>query len=166
MEESKQYVNINLDHIEKGLELTIDAKVDNTLFVAVDAIENGEAKHQIVEGFSYDYELNDNRYILIKDQIVRPHSRKNHLGTISPNIYVGTLVLPILKDEKEIGNTVLEVRSVKADYREDYRDMLELITEKCTDLLMQANSRFHIILKVILIMTTKPFIKNLLLLNQ
>ncbi|MBU3928914.1 MAG: DUF2357 domain-containing protein, partial [Bacteroidetes bacterium] len=34
----------------------------------------------------------------------------------------------------------LEVRSVKADYRNDYRDMLELITEKCTDLLMQANS--------------------------
>jgi len=138
--ESRQFVNINLDHIEDGLQLTIDAKVDNTLFVLSDAMENGEAEHQLVEGFSYDYELNNNQYIIEKNQIVQPHTRKKHLGIISPNIYVGTLFLPILKDEKEIGNAVLEVRPVKADYRNDYRDMLELITEKCTDLLMQANS--------------------------
>ena len=138
--ESKQFVNINLDHIEDGLQLTIDAKVDNTLFVLSDALENGEAEHQLVEGFSYDYELNKNQYAIAKNQIIQPHTRKKYLGTISPNIYVGTLFLPILKDEKEIGNAVLEVRSVKADYRNDYRDMLELITEKCTDLLMQANS--------------------------
>src|SRR5690606_12580332 len=34
----------------------------------------------------------------------------------------------------------LEVQSIKSGYRDDYRDMLELITEKCTDLLLQANS--------------------------
>ncbi|HRP85526.1 MAG TPA: DUF2357 domain-containing protein [Saprospiraceae bacterium] len=34
----------------------------------------------------------------------------------------------------------LEVQSVKSGYRDDYRDMLELITEKCTDLLLRANS--------------------------
>lgn len=138
--ESKPFVNISLDHIEEGLQLTIDAKVDNTLFVLSDALENGEAEYQLVEGFSYDYELSNNRYSLAKDQIVQPHTRKKHLGTISPNIYVGTLALPILKEDKEIGNAFVEVRSVKADYRNDYRDMLELITEKCTDLLMQANS--------------------------
>ncbi|MBU3926420.1 MAG: hypothetical protein KKB74_01335, partial [Bacteroidetes bacterium] len=98
--ESKPSVNINLDHIEEGLQLTIDAKVGNTLFVSSDALENGEAEHQLVEGFSYDFELNDNRYTLAKDQIIQPHSRKKHLGTISPNIYVGTLTLPLLKDDK------------------------------------------------------------------
>jgi predicted component of viral defense system (DUF524 family) len=138
--ESKQFVHINLDHIEEGLQLTIDAKVGNTLFVLSDALENGEAEHQLVEGFLYDYELSNNRYALAKDQIVQPHTRKKHLGTISPNIYVGTLILPILKEDKEVGIALVEVRSVKADYRNDYRDMLELITEKCTDLLMQANS--------------------------
>jgi predicted component of viral defense system (DUF524 family) len=138
--ESKQFVNINLDHIEDGLQLTIDAKVDNTLFILSDALENGEAEHQLVEGFSYDYELNSIQYSIAKNQIVQPHTRKNYLGTISPNIFVGTLLLPILKDEKEIGSAALEVRSVKAAYRNDYRDMLELITEKCTDLLMQVNS--------------------------
>lgn len=138
--ESKSFVHINLDHIKEGLLLTIDAKVKNTLFVLSDALENGEAEHQLVEGFLYDYELNDNQYTLVKDQIVQPHSRKKHLGTISPNIYVGTLTLPILKEDKEVGKTFVEVRSVKADYRNDYRDMLEFITEKCTDLLMQANA--------------------------
>ena len=138
--ESKPFVIINLDRIEVGLQLTIDAKVDNTLFVLSDALENGESEHQLVEGFSYDYELNNSSYALAKDQIIQPHSRKNYLGTISPNIYVGTLALQLLKDDKEIGNVSVEVRSVKANYRNEYRDMLELITEKCTDLLMQANS--------------------------
>jgi hypothetical protein len=138
--ESKPFVIINLDHIENGLRLTIDAKVENTLFHLADALENGEAEHQMIEGFSYDYELNNNGYSLAKNQIIQPHSRKKHLGTISPNIYVGTLTLPILKNDKEIGNVLVEVRSIKTDYRDDYRDMLELITEKCTDLLMQANS--------------------------
>lgn len=138
--DSLPFVTIKLDYIEVGLQLSIDAKVDNTLFVLSDALENGEAEYQLVEGFSYDYEFNDDRYALAKDLIVQPHSRKKHLGTISPNIYVGSLTLPVLKDDKEIGNVQVEVRSLKADYRNDYRDMLELITEKCTDLLMQANS--------------------------
>ena len=138
--ESKQFVNINLDHIAEGLQLTIDARIDDTLFVVSDAEENGEAQYQLVEGFMYDYELNNQHFTLITDQIVQPHSRKKYRGTISPNIYVGTLTLPVSRDGKEIGNALLEVRSVKADYRDDYRDMLELITKKCTDLLMQANS--------------------------
>jgi len=137
---SLKSIVIALNHIEDGLKLILDEKVENTLFECNDAIENGEAEHQLVEGFSYDYEFSDNLYSLAKDQIVQPHTRKKHLGTISPNIYVGTLALPILKEDKEIGNAFVEVRSVKADYRNDYRDMLELITEKCTDLLMQANS--------------------------
>jgi predicted component of viral defense system (DUF524 family) len=138
--ESKQFININLDHIEKGLQLSIDARADDTLFIVSDAIQNGEAPHQLVEGFMYDYELNLQHLTIPKDQIVQPHSRKKYLGTISPNIYVGTLKLPIVRDNKEIGNALLEVRSVKAGYRNDYRDMLELITEKCTELLMEANS--------------------------
>lgn len=138
--ESKPFVNISLDHIEEGLQLTIDAKTGNTLFILSDALENGEAEHQLIEGFTYDYELNNDLFSLQKNQIIQPHSRKKHLGTISPNIYVGTLTLPVLKNNKEVGCARVEVRSVKADYRNDYRDMLEFITEKCTDLLMQANS--------------------------
>ncbi len=67
---SKQFVNINLDHIEVGLELIIDAKVDHTLFVVSDALENGEAEHQLIEGFSYDYELNNSQYSIAKNKTV------------------------------------------------------------------------------------------------
>lgn len=137
---SKQSVNIDLSHIKEGLELIIDAKKEETLFYAKDAKDNGEAEHQLVEGFSYDYELNDQKLRLQNNQIVQSHSRKKHLGTISPNIFVGTLSIPVLKDEKELGSVSLEVQSLKSGYRDDYRDMLEFITEKCTDLLMQANS--------------------------
>ncbi len=140
MEEIRSFVIINLDQIVEGLRLRIDTKFDNTLSVFTDAVEHGEAEHQLYEGFTYDYELNCQHYSLEENQIIQPHSRRKYLGTISPNIFVGTLSLPVLKDEKEIGKALVEVRSAKSDYREDYRDMLELITEKCTDLLMKADS--------------------------
>ena len=139
MEELKS-ISIDLDYLQEGLKLLIDERKKNSLFIVDDAADNNEAKHQLVEGFFYDFEFNDKDYYLKKDQIVQPHSRNKHVGTISPNIYVGTLSLPVFHDEKEIGNAHLEVQSVKACYRDDYRDMLELITDKCTDLLMQANS--------------------------
>lgn len=138
--ESKPFLYINLDHIEQGLQLIIDNKVDDTLFIADDALIHGEAVYQLREGFTYDYVFNQPDYELKKDLIVQPHSRNKHLGTISPNIYVGTLILPVFKDDKEVGKVELEVQSLKSGYRDDYRDMLELITEKCTDLLMLANS--------------------------
>src|SRR6185312_13050479 len=41
---------------------------------------------------------------------------------------------------KKFAEVKLEVQSVKTTYREDYRHMLEEITNKCTDLLLQSNS--------------------------
>lgn len=62
-------------------------------------------------------------------------------GRLSPNIYVGTIHLDILNSKKEkCGEIELEVQSRKTDYRTEYRFMLEDITEKCTDLLMQYTS--------------------------
>ena len=133
-------ITIDLSHIQEGLELYVDARKDNTLYIADDAFDNNEAIHQLIEGFSYDYEFSDKAYTFAKDQIVQPHTRNKYIGTISPNIYVGTLSVPVFHNNIEVTKIELEVQSVKAGYRNDYRDMLELITEKCTDLLMQANS--------------------------
>lgn len=74
--------------------------------------------------------------------IVQPHRRNPRLGTLAPNIYVGTLEIPVLEREsgERVAGIKLEVRSVKSGYRDDYRKMLEFITEKCTDLLLQAES--------------------------
>ena len=138
--ESKKSVQIDLGNIEPGLLLTIDARQDNTLFYAQDALEHNEAFYQIIEGYFYDYEFSIESYHFLPSNIVRPHTRKGYIGTISPNVYVGTLCIPIFFKEAEKGEVRIEVQSIKTGYRNDYRDMLEYITVKCTDLLMQANS--------------------------
>jgi predicted component of viral defense system (DUF524 family) len=144
MEDKPEDVLIDLSHISEGLLLFINAKKNKTLFDVTDAVDNNEARYQLVEGCYYDFEFSSDDFYFEKDQIVQPHSRKRHIGTISPNIFVGTLSLPVFKNNSEMGKVELEVQSVKAGYRNDYRDMLKLITEKCTDLLMQVNSPvFH-----------------------
>ncbi len=138
-------IEINLDSIQEGLRLWIDARRPDSLFDAEEnALEHNEARFQLVEGCYYDYQLNDSQFILsdIGENIIQQHKRTTNLGTIAPNIFVGTLSIPILKKSslEFCENIDLEVQSIKSGYRDDYRDMLELITEKCTDLLLQANS--------------------------
>jgi hypothetical protein len=138
----KSSIIIALDFIEQDLKLFIDDRKSETLFLIDDAIQNNEAFYQLQEGNFYDYEFSDTEYFFKKSEIVQPHRRKEHIGQIAPNIYVGTLTLEIFKKEvdKSIGELKLEVQSVKSSYREDYRYMLESITEKCTDLILQSNS--------------------------
>jgi predicted component of viral defense system (DUF524 family) len=52
------------------------------------------------------------------------------------------LTLEIIHNKKpeDLHKFKLEVQSVKIDYRSDYRFMLESITERCTDLIMQIDS--------------------------
>ncbi|WP_114749026.1 DUF2357 domain-containing protein [Pleomorphovibrio marinus] len=138
-------IEIALDAVEKGLRLWIDCRRPDSLFDAGEnAAENNEARFQLVEGCFYDYQVSNPDYILSDpfDNIVQPHKRTPNLGTISPNIYVGTLEIPLIEKSSGVrkADIQLEVQSIKSGYRDDYRDMLELITEKCTDLLLQASS--------------------------
>jgi predicted component of viral defense system (DUF524 family) len=137
-------ITLDLSHIESKLSLIINERTFNTLFETEDAEENGEARYQLREGCFYDYELSNSEYFLRDpfDNIVQPHKRISHIGRIAPNIYVGTLEIPIFRKGalEPAAKIHLEVQSIKSGYRDDYRDMLELITEKCTDLLLQANS--------------------------
>ncbi|HQN57859.1 MAG TPA: DUF2357 domain-containing protein, partial [Saprospiraceae bacterium] len=138
-------IEINLDSVQDGLRLWIDARRPDTLFDAEEnASDHNEARYQLVEGCLYDFQISDPQYVLgdVGENIVQPHKRTPNLGTIAPNIFVGTLSIPLLEKEtlQECTKIDLEVQSVKSGYRDDYRDMLELITEKCTDLLLRANS--------------------------
>lgn len=135
-------MKIELSHIKQGLVLEIKGDA-NTLFEISDedVMQYGEAKVQLIEGCTYEYQFSE------EDIYFKEESKKNaiisyskfgkHKGSINPNIYVGTHSLEI------INSTILlpiEVRSVKSDYRSDYRYMLESITERCTDLIMQIDS--------------------------
>ncbi|TVZ16095.1 DUF2357 domain-containing protein [Maribacter sp. MAR_2009_72] len=142
---SKNSITINLDFVQEKLQLIIDARRADTLFDKKEsAIENNEARFQLVEGCYYDYTFSDSDFLFDAnfENIIQPHTRHKHIGTLCPNIFVGTLSLPIVhKDKEEHLTTIeLEVQSIKSGYRDDYRDMLALITEKCTALLLQANS--------------------------
>jgi predicted component of viral defense system (DUF524 family) len=107
-----------------------------------EAAEFGEAPLQLMEGFSYEYKIEDGYKLQEIAKVISLSRVNKSTGRITPNIYVGSLVLEVLdeKTSEKKGEFSIEVQSVKADYRKDYRFMLEDITEKCTDLLMQSNS--------------------------
>jgi len=142
---SESTIEINLDSVQEGLRLWIDARRPDSLFDAEqNASEHNEARFQLVEGCFYDYQISDPHLVLgdVGENIIQQHKRTSNLGTIAPNIFVGTLSIPLVEKEnsRELCKVDLEVQSIKSGYREDYRDMLEFITEKSTDLLLQANS--------------------------
>lgn len=118
------------------------------LFEEEDAVDYGESRWQLQEGCSYEYELvsdNERTYqFMTEDEIVRfSHSpRHPNAGTLKTGIYVGSLSLAIRDTDLdcEIAKVALEIKSVKADYRTDYRKMLEDITAYYTDLVLMQGS--------------------------
>ncbi len=139
-------MQIPLSHIEEGLELEIKGDSENTLIVISEeeAFENGEARFQLKEGCNYEFQFNKPEFkfkLSDKNKIVSDSKFDKHKGSINPNIFVGTHTLEVAdKNENLKGLVNIEVQSVKSEYREDYRYMLESITEKCTDLIMQIDS--------------------------
>ncbi len=139
MAENKLIIPVNIT--DRIIELTLFGESSGeTLIEKSDAIENGEAPFQIQEGCFYEYKIT-NGFSLDSSEIVSQSKVNDSSGRISPNIYVGTLIIDVLDNgKKKCGEIQLEVQSKKTTYREDYRHMLEEITEKCTDLLLQHSS--------------------------
>lgn len=135
-------MRISLAHIREGLALDILGE-ENTLIVISEeeCVKYGEAGIQLLEGCSYEYQFTDTTVRFKENsknnKIVSYSKFGKHKGYLNPNIYVGTHALEI---ENFDGVLPVEVRSVKSEYRADYRHMLESITEKCTDLIMQIDS--------------------------
>jgi len=151
----KDILQIPFDTIDSGLVLTIYPE-GNAEFREIDiseAKEFSESQFQILEGNCYEYHFNKDNFQLSASNsgIVIPSKRHSSSGRIVPNIYVGTLTLDILNiaENKIISKLDLEVLATKFNqqldksYRENYRFMLEDITDKCTELLMQINSPVH-----------------------
>ena len=124
------------------LELYADREGDLLVLDESEAEAHGEAPVQLIEGASYEYKLPDKYEFEPLNGIVRTSKRDSSTGRITPGIFVGTLALNVLESTTEERKTsiALEVRSVKSSYRDDYRFMLEEITNRCTDLIMQHSS--------------------------
>lgn len=149
-------IAIPLDILKPGLVLDIFPEGVNFLreLPLAEAEEMGEAPVQLLEGKSYEYLFSCPDYRLRTNYNgIITQSRSTNLagGRIVPNIYVGTLTAHAShKDTPELEIPVyFEVLASKFDnepnksYREHYRYMLESITEKSTELLMQINSPIH-----------------------
>jgi hypothetical protein len=128
-------------------EIFLDIYAESSGFLSEIPVEiaesYGESRFQIKEGCFYEYKLSNNKYQLraSSKDILKESKVDSSSGRLSPNIYVGTLILEVFQEgNDEKYNVKLEVTSVKTNYREDYRVMLGEITEKCTDLIMQHTS--------------------------
>lgn len=99
------------------------------------AAEMGEARWQLVEGEEYEYEFEGN-YRFKEHELVRPFKSNPSRGLIKTGIYVGCLTLKVTNDIGFEAEVSFEVRSVKMDYRTDYKTMLHDITNHFTDLVM------------------------------
>jgi len=151
----KDFLQIPLDELEAGLILTIYPE-GNAEFREIDISESqefSESQFQILEGNAYEYSFNKDNFQLQTSisGVVIPSKRHSSSGRIVPNIYVGTLTLDILNSAENSSDSKLQIeviatkfnKQLDRSYRENYRFMLEDITAKCTELLMQINSPVH-----------------------
>ena len=154
---SESHISIPLPHISQGLILHIYPEGNSRVFKIdeAEAEEFGESPYQILESQTYEYAFNKKGYRLkcdYNDNIVRQSRREKYSGRINPSYFVGTLKLNVYHKKKNLSNESfnLEVLATKFNsddldisYRENYRFMLESITEKCTELLFQLNAPIY-----------------------
>ena len=97
--------------------------------------QDGESRWQLVEGEEYEYVF-EGDYYFKEHELVRPSKSSRSRGWIKTGIYVGCLTLNVTNDAGFEAEVCFEVRSVKMDYRTDYKTMLHDITNHFTELVM------------------------------
>lgn len=111
-----------------------------------EAYESGQEAVQLLEGMTYEYELSGvgQGVQLRENQLVtrsKLPSVRGERGLIRPGLYTGRLPLELVDQHGRIvGTSALEVRSVKLTYQTDYQEMINYISSKCTDLLLELRS--------------------------
>lgn len=112
-------------------------------------LSSGEPQIQLLEGCEYEYSLSVPEYRLDCTgrlrNIIFPNkirvNKSNDSGRIRTGLNVGILDLVLLDVNGNVADRLpIEVRSEKIGYRDDYRVMLEFITNRCIDLLTRIRS--------------------------
>lgn len=118
-----------------------------------EAREFGEAHWQLREGERYEYEvapLNGSDLRLRSSLSARRKSlgtsgKRSDAGLIETRSFCGTLLLELVEGEADtlkpaVATTLLEVRSLKLDYRTEYRGMLRRLSDELAGLVADARS--------------------------
>ncbi|MGO7896698.1 DUF2357 domain-containing protein [Rhizobium ruizarguesonis] len=118
-----------------------DSDLDAIRVLSVlEALEHSEEPLQLLEGCTYQYEVKDAGFELepISGIVQRFMVGTADLdrGTLTPGLYVGSLLLQLVQDGQRVGLARVEVRSRKLDFRSDYRRMLDDIANVSLDLLL------------------------------
>ena len=124
-----------------------DGKAGNLFrLTEAEAADAGEEPVQLLEGLRYEYEFEGNSAESLRLEeafgkgMVEPSNnpKRAHCGSIATGLNTGRLDL-VARDANNnlVGRASLEVRSRKLGYRNDYRQMLEDITDQCVELLME-----------------------------
>jgi len=132
-------------------EMRIAAPYSGGAPVPIAVLDSVEARHwheqpiQLLEGVSYDYEI---QYsvpgVRLREGVVRRSPLSTPLverGRIEPGLHTGALTLTLESASGEkVGEALVEVRSRKLNYREQYRLMLENLADRALDLLTDISS--------------------------
>lgn len=103
----------------------------------------GEERVQLLENGRYEFKIMHSGPLQIRELggIITNYKLEKHTGLIEPGSNVGLLTLELEDENTNIQYAIpLEVRSLKLEYREHYRQMLDEIAEECSGLLMQVKS--------------------------
>lgn len=139
-------VSVPLVASELTLIVKSKGKREDTLRLESASARHLEAEIQLMEGCSYEYELKLEEgatgcyTFSTVGGVIEPITAAPQYGHIKPGNYVGTLQVDLLKDATKVGEVAFEVRSYKSSYREDYRHMLNYITEQCAEIVLQHSS--------------------------
>ena len=120
----------------------------------VEARDSGEAQVQLLEGGRYEYELvflnpsDSHKAIGLfvefgeAGRMLAPSKSptRRHTGILSPRLNTGRLPLCLRAEGEVVARSSVEIRSRKLTYQDDYRKMLESITDHGIDLLMELRS--------------------------
>ena len=146
----KEYLEIPVVGIISELTLMVYPQSSNAKVFEESEPYAGESRYQLLEGCTYAYELIDKQngkdyQFEAQNEIVKFHPNKLHhanMGTLVTGIYVGTLTLDVcnVESSEKVGRVRLEIRSTKAEYKKEYRLMLEDIAKYYTDLVLQQGS--------------------------
>jgi predicted component of viral defense system (DUF524 family) len=117
------------------------------------AAENGETEYQLRENGRYYYDLERNTGG--RDLRLRCHLARRRLnlktaaadaGRIETGNFCGTLLLEIVEDDASdfskpaLATALVDVRSIKLDYRSEYRGMLRSLATRMADLVADSRS--------------------------
>lgn len=97
----------------------------------------------LFEGLPYEYEFSNKDYSFSEksgNQIIKPSLLSRNHGVIEPNTFIGSVPADIINNGSIKCTIQLNIQTIKADFANNYRYMLEDISTYSTTLLLYAYS--------------------------